>query len=94
MKNDGAWGIADKANKIYIKLSLFPNIIETLLDDLKLDKSDLTKDEIIDIGLQKNKILCLFQVLQFEIIEAGEKLAELYKAEEIEDKTEADSQKK
>ncbi|MCR5304861.1 MAG: hypothetical protein K6E33_09910 [Lachnospiraceae bacterium] len=52
-----------------------PNTIEFLIESLHLDRQELTKDEILNIGLNAKMIYSTLSIIQHRIWNIGEKLA-------------------
>lgn len=75
------WNLYDQVETATTELCLIPSVIQTLIDDLSLDRKTLTEEEQFNIALGSNKIYSVLRLTQMTIWNALEKLEEIDKAE-------------
>lgn len=70
----------DEVENATAELELLPNLIQAVIENLNLDRTKLSDDEIIEIGLHRGQ-LC--SILNMTIYRIQETLEQMYKGFEI-----------
>lgn len=75
------WNLYDQVETATTELSLIPQVIQTLIDYLRLDDPNMSEDDLLNLTLNTRKIHSVLALTQITIWNTLEKLDEISKAE-------------
>lgn len=75
------WNLYNQVETATTELSLIPQVIQTLIDYLHLDNSNMSEEDLLNLTLNTRKIHSVLALTQIAIWNTLEKLDEIDKAE-------------